>query len=42
MDHTIETKLDEADEYADSSQERLTHEEVFENILKVIKDCNES
>ena len=42
MDHIIETKLDEADAYADAIQERLTHEEVFENIREVLKNCNES
>lgn len=32
MDHTIETKLDEADYYAASTKERLSHDEVFTNV----------
>lgn len=35
----IEEKLDEADLQADSTNERLTHEEVFSNIRSKIKVC---
>jgi len=39
----IEIRLDEADRYAESIKERLTHDEVFENIKNnLFKDCKSS
>jgi len=39
----IEVKLDEANRFAESTKERITHDEVFENIRKnLCKDCKNS
>lgn len=35
---TISIKLDEADQLAEASKERLKHEEVFHNVRSVIRD----
>lgn len=38
LTNNIEMKLDEADRMAESTEDRYTHERVFENARKVIND----
>lgn len=38
----IDKKLDEADEFAKSTKERLTHDEIFENIKINLRKDNKS
>ena len=42
LTENIDKKLDDADKFAESTKERLTHDEIFENIKINLRKDNES